>query len=80
MPIRITSEDHLTALAAEHTPAADGDPHDPNPGGDPAEILYVDERTGYPVSRAEHQHKRELARQRSGASQSSYAAFRRDER
>ena len=54
-------------------------PVDPTPDGDPDEILYVDERTGYPVSRREHHDRRELVRHRSGASPSGYVAFRRGE-
>lgn len=63
--------------------AAAIDPRDPNPDGDPAEIVYHDDLTGYPVSRAEHQHKREQARQRElarqGGTQSGYTSYSRME-
>ena len=37
---------------------------DPEPFGDPDAILYVDDLTGYPISRREHQARRQQTRER----------------
>lgn len=53
--IRAQHAEMLAGIAG-HSPIAD--PRDPNPDGNPTEVIYY--KSGYPVTRAEHQTLRDM--------------------